>query len=130
MPVEVLGEHVERDRDLRSRAAVGDVTGLVAGQLDRPVLRIRVEQFQQGHADVAGERGAAPAARSRCASIAVLVLLPLVPVMHTALATTPSSPARVPNHNAVPPTRRVPVATAACASALYGLIPGDFTTTS
>src|SRR5690606_36328855 len=71
-----------------------------------------------------------PPARSRCASNAVVVLLPLVPVTQTVPGTTPSAPARSPNHSAVPPTKRVPRAPAAMASALYGLIPGDFTTTS
>ena len=71
-----------------------------------------------------------PPARSRWASNAVVVLLPLVPVTHTVWATTPSLPARSPNHSAVPPMKRVPRAIAALAASPYGLMPGDFTTTS
>ena len=70
-----------------------------------------------------------PAARSRCASSAEVVLLPLVPVTHSVRAMVPSC-ARSPNHNAVPPMKRVPFAAANSASGLLGLIPGDFTTTS
>ena len=67
-----------------------------------------------------------PPARSRCASSAVLVLLPLVPVTQTVRAAVACSA----NHSAVPPMKRVPCSAAAKASARYGLIPGDFTTTS
>src|SRR5690606_34709764 len=68
--------------------------------------------------------------RSFCASKAVAVLLPFVPVTQTLPCTTPSTPARPPNHNAVPPRKRVPCAAAAMASAPYGLMPGDLTTTA
>jgi hypothetical protein len=71
-----------------------------------------------------------PPARRRCASSAVVVLLPLVPVTQAAAWTTPSSPARSQNQSVVPPMKRVPRYEAAIASGLYGLMPGDFTTTS
>ena len=66
-----------------------------------------------------------PPARSRCASNAVVVLLPLVPVTHTVRACGWAA-----NQSAVPPMKRVPCAAAASASGPYGLIPGDLTTTS
>ena len=71
-----------------------------------------------------------PAARNRCASSDEVVLLPLVPVTQIVLAISPSAPARSPNHKPVPPMKRVPAAAACSASGLYGLMPGDFTTTS
>jgi len=56
----VFGEQVQHDRDLRVRATARDLTGLVAGQFHRPVLRhrLRVQHFQQRQADVADQPGA------------------------------------------------------------------------
>src|SRR3546814_12501915 len=66
-----------------------------------------------------------PPARSRCASSAVVVLLPLVPVTQTVRASGRSA-----NHSAVPPMIIVPRSRAATASGRYGLMPGDLITTS
>jgi hypothetical protein len=66
-----------------------------------------------------------PAARSRCAISALTVLLPLVPVTQIVL-----SPACSANHRPVPPTKLVPIISASAAGEAYGLMPGDFTTTS
>ena len=51
-----------------------------------------------------------PAARSRCATSALVVLLPLVPVTQMVRASGLAA-----NHSAVPPTKRVPHA-CACSS--------------
>ncbi|KAG1247833.1 hypothetical protein G6F65_019949 [Rhizopus arrhizus] len=56
-----------------------------------------------------------PAARRRCATRAVVVLLPLVPVTHTVSCTMPSSAACAANHSAVPPMKDVPCSAAASA---------------
>src|SRR5690606_4004567 len=66
-----------------------------------------------------------PPTRSRCASSAEVVLLPLVPVTHTVRAS-----GRAANHSAVPPMKRVPCAAAASTSGRYGLMPGDLITIS
>ncbi len=62
VPVQMLGKNVQHDRHVRPRAAARDLAGLVAGQLHRPVLRrrLRVQDFQQRQADVAGQPGAVP----------------------------------------------------------------------
>jgi hypothetical protein len=59
----------------------------------------------------------------------VVVLLPLVPVTQNVRAIVPSSACSA-NHSAVPPRKRVPRSAANNASGLYGLMPGDLTTTS
>src|SRR5207342_304252 len=69
-----------------------------------------------------------PPARNRRASNAVVVLLPFVPV--TQIVRPSRSASCSANHNAVPPMKRVPRSAAARASSRYGLMPGDFTTTS
>ncbi len=57
VPVEVLGEDVRHQRDLRADLEVGD---LEARQLhDGGPIEVAVEQIEGGHADVARERGIA-----------------------------------------------------------------------
>jgi hypothetical protein len=68
-----------------------------------------------------------PLARSRCATRAVVVLLPLLAVMQ--ITGTCGSRARCsPNHSAVPEVKRTPACSASAATPRYGLMPGDFTT--
>ena len=68
VPVEVLGEDVGRDRDLRRHPGCGNVAGLVAGQFDHPefwrlhIARLTdILQFQHRQADVPAQRGAVAA---------------------------------------------------------------------
>ena len=71
-------------------AGGGDIAGLVAGQLDRPGVGAGRPAIPAAAGRCCRHSAVrSPAARSRCASSAVVVLLPLVPVTQTALATSP-----------------------------------------
>ena len=58
VPVQVLGEDVGDHRDVGPYTAGRDIAGLVTRQFDRPGVRLRIEQLQQGQPDVAGQRRA------------------------------------------------------------------------
>jgi hypothetical protein len=94
-----------------------DIAGLVAGQFDRPELGrlLRFEHFQQGQADVSGQPGDMPAGAKQVREQRCRRALALGAGTQTVRATTPSGRCS-PNHNAVPPMKRVPRSAAAIAS--------------
>ncbi len=62
MPVQMLGKQIQHQCQLGTRAAAPDITGLIAGQLDRPIRRrrLRCQHFQKGLADISDQGGAMP----------------------------------------------------------------------